>query len=150
MLSSAESSVDTSASPQPVKKKRYVAPPGDDNPTSYKQLLLKAARAKELEAEVADLKERLAGIDRYAAETDEEGGSTSAARMRKVLGQPPAADRGPTEKFLRETMNESRLAYLKRVEEMEREDRGGAGEGSDGGAEAARIVILRCLAEIKR
>jgi len=146
--------------------KRFIPPPaprGEDNPSSYKSLQLKI---KALEEERSALLARL-GMDR-----DAEDGVITAERMRRILGQHAESDYGPTEKVLREMLSSNPASYLKRVEELERAERGDAemeaemirlrarveelerrhepkASGPDEGTAAALLVIQRCLTESK-
>lgn len=101
-------------------------PKGDMNPGSRAALLIRKAQVEAAKAEVVDLRARLEAIEN--AVPDAGGGKVTAARMEKVLGQVPEKDVGPTEKELRKWLERSSGEYIKRMREMDAEDRAVAAE----------------------
>lgn len=88
-------------------------PSGKAKPVDQIELETLRARVAELEA-----KERA----RELAAVDSAGGMVTAARMRKVLGQDPVMDCGPTEERLREWLNKDFAKYETRARELEAEE----------------------------
>lgn len=110
----------------PVKtQKRHTMPKGDANPASRAALLIRKAQLEAAQARVKELEEEKALWD---APKDKGGGEVTAKRMKKVLGQLPAQDVGPTEKELRKWLERSSGEYIKRMREMDAEDRAVAAE----------------------
>ena len=77
-----------------------------------------------LRVRVAELEQRERDREAAAADVDAEGGQVTAARMRKVLGQDPVLDAGPTEKRLREWLVKDVSKFEQRAREMEAEENG--------------------------
>lgn len=113
---------------------------------------------------------------RIALPDEPDDGLVTAEKMRKVLGQDPQMDSGPTEKVLRQMLAKGHKSYLEKIDELDgRADRERAreqelgelrarnaellaenerlkvqhvtGEGSDDGAKRARELIGRILKE---
>ena len=85
----------------------------------------KAVDQEELESlreRVAELEQRERDREAAAAEVDGEGGQVTAPRMRKVLGQDPVLDVGPTEQRLREWLVKDVSKFEQRAREMEAEE----------------------------
>ena len=81
---------------------------------------------------------------------DPEGGEVTAARMRKVLGQDPQDDRGPTEKAIRAWLAKGVGAFVSKMRELEEEDRRIAGEAKEFARVKKRLAEVEAeLAELK-
>lgn len=93
-------------------------PSGKAKPADQLELETLPARVAELEA-----REQA----RESASADPAGGVVTAARMRKVLGQDPVMDCGPTEQRLREWLTKDVARYESRTRELEAEEKDIAG-----------------------
>jgi hypothetical protein len=122
-----------------------------------------------MKARVAELEERERIREEAVADVDVQAGVVTAERMRRLLSQNPEADCGPTEKILREMLTNSPAAFIKQMEERERNERGVAAmeaenarlrdevkalnekyappTGRDEGTERARAVLDRLLSD---
>jgi hypothetical protein len=105
---------------EPTSPTRNKLPTGDANPNSKAARLIRNAEFEELRADRDRLKARLDAIEAAEGDVDEQGGVLNAARMRKVLGQRLEADRGPTEKELREMLVKSPKDFIAAMEDRER------------------------------
>ena len=91
---------------------------------SGKQKAVDREELESLRERVAELEQRERDREAAAAEVDGEGGQVTAPRMRKVLGQDPVLDVGPTEQRLREWLVKDVSKFEQRVREMEAEENG--------------------------
>lgn len=90
------------------------APEGDDNPSSYKNLMDRYIQAK---VRAEDAEALLATLRSEPADPDAE---TSPRVMRKVLGQSARADAGHAEKVLRSWLDRDPKGFIAAIEEKER------------------------------
>ena len=122
------------ANSEPIPPKRK---PGNPNLRKGGPSLNPSGKAKPVDQlEVESLRARVAELEareraRESAEADSAGGVVTAARMRKVLGQDPPMDCGPTEQRLREWLEKGVGPFVSKIRELEAEERAIAGEGAE-------------------
>ena len=92
-----------------------------------------SGKPKSVDRELDALRERVEEFERIEAarevaeaDRDVEGGQITAGRMRKVLGQDPSQDTGPTEQRLREWLSKDPKGYIGVADEKHRVERGDA------------------------
>jgi hypothetical protein len=95
-----------------------------------------------LRVRVAELEARERA--RESAAVDSAGGVVTAARMRKVLGQDPVLDCGPTEQRLREWLSKDVAKYETHVRELE------AKEGDSAALKAENVRLEQEIAELRK
>lgn len=126
-MSNITNGANSGANSEPIPPKRK---PGNPNLRKGGQSLNPSGKAKPVDqVELESLRERVAELEareraRESAEVDSAGGVATAARMRKVLGQDPVMDCGPTEQRLREWLTKDVAKYEAHARALEAEENG--------------------------
>lgn len=141
---------------------------GSANAASGLNRLIRKKVLEDLRAENDALRQSEADRLRMESERDQDGGSVTSERMRRVLAQMPEADCGPTDSRLREWLSKDVKGYLAAANDKERVEKGDAelkariatleAENTklvaaqaqavvEEKSEVARDLILRCLSE---